>query len=62
MTVVERKQGARAWATEYTVSRLYDRDEIRRLLETKRPYAAYALGQLDPIPFKPTEGLRTPSA
>ena len=59
MTVVERKQRTGAWATEYTVGRLADRDEIRRLLEARRPYAAYALGQLDPILFKLTEWWRS---
>jgi ribosomal protein S18 acetylase RimI-like enzyme len=31
----------------YAVEELTDRSIIRRLLETRRPYAAYALGQLD---------------
>jgi ribosomal protein S18 acetylase RimI-like enzyme len=55
MTVVERKRGAIATATDYTVRALHDRDEIRRILETRRPYAAYALGQLDPVLFRLSE-------
>ncbi len=55
MTVVERNAAALDRTMEYFVRPLRDRDEIRRLLETRRPYAAYALGQLDPLLFKLTE-------
>src|SRR6266705_2208435 len=55
VTVIERKPRTSEWAAELTIRRLQDRDEIRRLLEARRPYAAYALGQLDPILFRLTE-------
>ena len=55
MTVIERKHRTGEWAVEFTIRALHDRDEIRRLLEARRPYAAYALGQLDPILFRLTE-------
>ncbi|HZP56116.1 MAG TPA: GNAT family N-acetyltransferase [Dehalococcoidia bacterium] len=55
MTVIERKARPMARATEYVVRPLHDRDEIRRLLEARRAYAAYALGQLDPLLFRQTE-------
>jgi len=56
MTVAERK-GATSTArhAEYAVRRLRERDQIRRLLETRRPYTAYALGQLDVRLFRMTE-------
>lgn len=41
---------ARAYL-DYLVRPLTDRDEIRRLLAPHRPYAAYALGQLQPHLF-----------
>ena len=52
MTVLERKLRMADGGDEYTVRPLHDRDEIRRFLETRRPYAAYALGQLDPVLFR----------
>ena len=55
MTVVERKGAARDLWTEYAVRRLESRDHIRALLEARRPYAAYALGQLEPSLFRQTE-------
>ncbi len=36
---------------EFVVRPLTDRDEIRWLLEPRRPYAAYAIGQLEPMLF-----------
>jgi RimJ/RimL family protein N-acetyltransferase len=41
---------ARAYS-EYLVRPVHDRDEIRSMLEPQRPYAAYALGQLQPRLF-----------
>lgn len=55
MTVVERKSATPVVWTDYTVRRLEDRDRIRTILEAKRPYAAYALGQLEPHLFRQTE-------
>jgi ribosomal protein S18 acetylase RimI-like enzyme len=55
MTVVERKSAAGDLWTAYTVRRLESREHIRALLETRRPYAAYALGQLEPHLFRQTE-------
>jgi ribosomal protein S18 acetylase RimI-like enzyme len=56
MTVVERKRATPSTRhAEYVVRRLRDRDQIRRLLETRRAYAAYALGQLDVRLFRLTE-------
>lgn len=54
MTVVERRAAHELW-TEYGIKRLDDRDHIRALLEARRPYAAYALGQLEPHLFRQTE-------
>jgi ribosomal protein S18 acetylase RimI-like enzyme len=54
MTVVERKSARDIW-TEYGVHRLERRDHIRAVLEEKRPYAAYALGQLEPHLFRQAE-------
>jgi RimJ/RimL family protein N-acetyltransferase len=47
-------RAARAYV-EYLVRPLRDRDEIRRLLSPHRPYAAYALGQLQPHLFARSE-------
>jgi ribosomal protein S18 acetylase RimI-like enzyme len=55
MTVAERKGTTAANWNEYAIRRLEERDQIRRLLETRRPYAAYALGQLEPHLFRQTE-------
>lgn len=55
MTVVERKAGMREHGADFVVRALRDRREIRELLEERRPYAAYALGQLDPVLFRLSE-------
>lgn len=55
MTVVERKGMASGGANEYFVRPQRDREMMRALLETNRPYAAYALGQLDPRLFRLSE-------
>lgn len=55
MTVVERNSGAMERTNEFAVRPLRDRDQIRRILEGRRPYAAYALGQLEPQLFRMTE-------
>ncbi len=55
MTVVERNSKARDLWTEYTIRQLESRDHIRAVLEARRPYAAYALGQLEPLLFRQTE-------
>ena len=55
MTVVERKGMAARSGREYVVRANRDRQGIRELLEAKRPYAAYALGQLDPRLFRLSE-------
>ena len=57
MTVVERKAARDHWV-EYTISAMTDRARIRELLETRRPYAAYALGQLEPHLYRQTEWWR----
>ncbi|MCH8814362.1 MAG: GNAT family N-acetyltransferase [Chloroflexi bacterium] len=44
--------------TPYTVEPLRDPDEIRTILQADRPYAAYALAQLDPQMFKRNEWYR----
>lgn len=54
MTVAERR-AAMERDDEFTVTPLRDRDEIRALLETRRAYTAYALGQLDPVLFRQSE-------
>ena len=60
MTVVEHKAIRDQW-TEYTVRRLERRDHIRTVLEQRRPYAAYALGQLEPHLFRQAEWWRASS-
>jgi ribosomal protein S18 acetylase RimI-like enzyme len=55
MTVVERRARTSEQLHEYAVRPLGDRDEIRRMLEGRRTYAAYALGQLDPVLFRQSE-------
>ncbi len=55
MTVVERKGLAAGGGREYLVRANRDRNAIRTVLEPKRPYAAYALGQLDPRLFRLSE-------
>jgi ribosomal protein S18 acetylase RimI-like enzyme len=54
MTVAERRATMER-DDEFVVSQLRNRDEIRTLLETRRPYTAYALGQLDPVLFRLTD-------
>ncbi len=54
MTVVERR-AALERDDEFIVTQLRNRDEIRTLLETRRAYTAYALGQLDPVLFRLTD-------
>jgi ribosomal protein S18 acetylase RimI-like enzyme len=55
MTVVERNGRAVERLNEYVVRRLDDRNQIRQMLESRRTYAAYALGQLDPVLFRMSE-------
>jgi len=55
MTVVERNARAIDRTNEYAVRRLHDRSQIRQMLEARRTYAAYALGQLDPVLFRMSE-------
>lgn len=62
MTVVERNSRALSGATEHIVRRLADRQQIRLILEGRRPYAAYALGQLEPQLFRLTEWWLSSSA
>lgn len=52
MTVVERNSAALPDINEYLVRSLRDREQIRKILEGRRPYAAYALGQLEPALFR----------
>jgi RimJ/RimL family protein N-acetyltransferase len=40
---------------EYTVRRVSDPDALREMLSVDRPYAAYAIAQLDPIRFHLSE-------
>lgn len=62
MTVVERNSAAASNAAEYLVRPLSDREQIRRILEGRRPYAAYALGQLEPMLFRQTDWWLSSSA
>jgi ribosomal protein S18 acetylase RimI-like enzyme len=62
VTVVEQNSAAMPDATEYLVRPVRDPVEIRRLLEGRRPYAAYALGQLEPMLFRQTEWWLSSSA
>lgn len=55
MTRVLRKPAVTARRQEFLVRPLVERDHIRRILEGRRPYAAYALGQLEPALFRQTE-------
>ena len=55
MTAVGRKGMLAAGGREYLVLPQRNREMIRTLLEAKRPYAAYALGQLDPRLFRLSE-------
>jgi ribosomal protein S18 acetylase RimI-like enzyme len=58
MTEAMRRPMASMAHDEYEVAPLRDRAQIRVLLEARRPYAAYALGQLDPPLFRRTEWWR----
>jgi predicted GNAT family acetyltransferase len=55
VTVAEHNDAALGRVSEYAVRSTRDRDAIRHRLEARRPYAAYALGQLDPVLFRQTE-------
>ena len=55
MTAIERNTRVADRADEYVVRQLRDRDQIRQMLEARRTYAAYALGQLDPVLFRLSE-------
>ncbi len=55
MTRAERSAAALERWDEFAISPLKDREQIRRILEGRRPYAAYALGQLEPVLFRMTE-------
>jgi len=55
MTVAERNARALERHIDIVVRPLRDRDAIRRMLEARRTYAAYALGQLDPAMFRLSE-------
>jgi len=55
MTRAERSAAALERRDEFVVRPLRDRQQIRRILEGRRPYAAYALGQLEPVLFGMTE-------
>ena len=51
MTSVSRERPTAATRAEYRITELSDRAAIRRLLEPRRDYTAYALAQLDPRMF-----------
>jgi len=51
-------RGEEAADTSYTIEPLRDPAKIRTILQTDRPYAAYALAQLDPRIFKLNEWYR----
>ena len=55
MTRAERSTAATQAPDEFLIRPLRDREQIRRILEGRRPYAAYALGQLEPGLFRMTE-------
>ena len=55
MTRAARHTGALEGMDEFLIRPLRDRDQIRAILEGRRPYAAYALGQLEPALFRLTE-------
>lgn len=55
MTRAEQSATALDHGEEFAVRALKDRQQIRRILEGRRPYAAYALGQLEPTLFGMTE-------
>ncbi len=55
MTVVESRSSELEGMDEVRVEALHDVARIRRILEQRRPYAAYALGQLEPPLFRLTD-------
>jgi ribosomal protein S18 acetylase RimI-like enzyme len=55
MTRAARQDAATQAADEFMIRPLRDREQIRRILEGRRPYAAYALGQLERGLFRMTE-------
>lgn len=55
MTRAARHAAALEAADEFLIRPLRDRNQIRTILEGRRPYAAYALGQLEPGLFRQTE-------
>ena len=55
MTVVEQNSAAMPNMNEYLVRAIRDREQLRTILEGRRPYAAYALGQLEPTLFRQTD-------
>ena len=62
MTRAERSTAAIERSDEFIIRPLKDREQIRRILEGRRPYAAYALGQLEPALFRMTEWWLSSSA
>jgi RimJ/RimL family protein N-acetyltransferase len=62
VTVVERNNAAMQDVSEYLVRPLREREQIRRILEGRRPYAAYALGQLEPPLVRQTDWWLSSSA
>jgi ribosomal protein S18 acetylase RimI-like enzyme len=58
MTEAFRAPVTAAAAQRFAIAALRDRKHIRALLEARRPYAAYALGQLEPALFRRTEWWR----
>ncbi len=55
MTRAERRAGALEGMDEFLIRPLRERAQIRAILESRRPYAAYALGQLEPALFRMAE-------
>ena len=55
MTVAERRGASEHQSRAYAVRQLRDRELIHEILDARRPYSAYALGQLDPRLFRLTE-------
>jgi RimJ/RimL family protein N-acetyltransferase len=55
MTRAERRTDALEGLDEFLIRPLHDRAQIRAILEGRRPYAAYALGQLEPALVRMTE-------
>ena len=55
MTRAARSAATLERSDEFSIRPLKEREQIRRILEGRRPYAAYALGQLEPALFRMTE-------